>query len=334
MAPILPELEFETRVLTIRPMPAPVAVVVVSWNTRELLRRCLASLQEDADSGRAAVCVLDNASSDGSAAMVRGDFPWVELIASAENLGFGPAVNLVAARTDTPWLAIANADTELLPGALQRMLSCGEAHPDAAIIAPRLIEATGGTQHSVHPFPTLPLTLAFNLGVARPWGDRLALEGSWDPERPRTVDWALGAFLAVRRTAWDQIGGFDPGQWMYAEDLDLGWRAARAGWTTRYEPGAAVRHVGGAATEQAWGAATRDRWMASTYGWMLRRRGPVVTRTYALIGTGGAAARMLALTPHALRSPEHRARRAEMRAWYRLHRAALLSSSARLAGQR
>ncbi|HWF56310.1 MAG TPA: glycosyltransferase family 2 protein [Solirubrobacteraceae bacterium] len=304
-------------------MPAPVAIAVVSWNTRDLLRSCLASLHADVESGRASVTVVDNASNDGSAELVRAEFPWAELIVSEANLGFGAAVNLAAKRSETEWLAVANADVELTAGALEHLLAAGAAHPRAAIIAPRLIGPDGETQHSVHPFPTLPLTLAFNLGLATLAADRLTLEGGWDPERPRTVDWALGAFLLVRRDAFQQIGGFDERQWMYAEDLDLGWRATRAGWQTWFEPTARVRHVGAAATAQAWGEARRERWVHSTYGWMLRRRGLARTRAYALMNAAGALARMGLLRG---------ARRAEMREWFRLHREALLSSRDRLAG--
>jgi GT2 family glycosyltransferase len=306
-----------------RIMPAPVAIAVVSWNTRDLLRSCLASLHADVESGRASVTVVDNASNDGSAELVRAEFPWAELIVSEANLGFGAAVNLAAKRSETEWLAVANADVELTAGALEHLLAAGAAHPRAAIIAPRLIGPDGETQHSVHPFPTLPLTLAFNLGLATLAADRLTLEGGWDPERPRTVDWALGAFLLVRRDAFQQIGGFDERQWMYAEDLDLGWRATRAGWQTWFEPTARVRHVGAAATAQAWGEARRERWVHSTYGWMLRRRGLARTRAYALMNAAGALARMGLLRG---------ARRAEMREWFRLHREALLSSRDRLAG--
>jgi GT2 family glycosyltransferase len=306
-----------------RIMPAPVAIAVVSWNTRDLLRSCLASLHADVESGRASVTVVDNASNDGSAELVRAEFPWAELIVSEANLGFGAAVNLAAKRSETDWLAVANADVELTAGALEHLLAAGAAHPRAAIIAPRLIGPDGETQHSVHPFPTLPLTLAFNLGLATLAADRLTLEGGWDPERPRTVDWALGAFLLVRRDAFQQIGGFDERQWMYAEDLDLGWRATRAGWQTWFEPTARVRHVGAAATAQAWGEARRERWVHSTYGWMLRRRGLARTRAYALMNAAGALARMGLLRG---------ARRAEMREWFRLHREALLSSRDRLAG--
>ncbi len=93
----------------------------------------------------------------------------------------------------------------------------------------------------------------------------MCLEGAWDPQRPRRVPWAVGAFLLVRRPAWDAIGGFDPAQWLYAEDLDLGWRLARAGWATRYEPRARVRHHESAATGQAWGSDERTaRWLRAS----------------------------------------------------------------------
>ena len=269
--------------------PEPlVAVAVVSWNTRDLLRDCLRSL---AGQSLAEVWVVDNASQDGSAAMVAQEFPSVRLVASERNLGFGPAVNLVASQTTAPWIAPANADVELAPGALRALLDAGERHPRAGILAPRLELPSGETQHSVYAFPTIPFTARFNLGFHRRVGDRLCLEGFWDPTRERDVDWAIGAFLLVRRAAWDAAGGFDQGQWMYAEDLDLGWRAARAGWSTRYVPSARVLHHASAATTQAWGDERTLRWLRSTYAWMLRRRGLIRTRVTAAINVAGAYAR-------------------------------------------
>src|SRR4051794_37401622 len=292
-----------------RPLP-DVAVAVVSWNTRELLSGCLRSLEPEAAAGRAEVWVVDNASSDGSAEMVREQFGWARLVASDRNLGFGAAVNRIAAATSTPWIAPANADIDLAPGALGRLLATGAELPRAGVVAPRLVLPDGTTQHSVYAFPTLPFTAAFNLGLPRVvpgLGDRLCLIGDWHPERARWVDWAVGAFLLVRRAAWDAAGGFDERQWMYAEDLDLGWRLARAGWRTRYEPRAAVRHHESASARQAWGDERVARWQAATYEWMLRRRGLVRTRAAAAINVAGAAARA------------HGPRREEMRGWARLH---------------
>jgi GT2 family glycosyltransferase len=312
----------------------PVAIAVVSWNTRELLRACLESIAPEFDAGRAEVWVVDNASEDGSPELVREHFPWAELIASEHNLGFGPAVNLVAEQSSTPWLAIANADVELTPGALETLLAVGAADRSAGILAPRLVVPDGGTQHSVYAFPTLPFTLAFNLGLgglSSSLADRMALEGHWDPDRARRVDWAIGAFLLVRRAAWDAAGGFDPGQWMYAEDLDLGWRAARAGWRTRFEPSAVVRHRVAASTAQVWGGERQVQWQRSTYAWMLRRRGHLIMRSVALVNMLGAAARAGLLAPAGLfLGGEWRAKYRANWQWTRLHLGNLLTPAAEL----
>lgn len=279
------------------------AVGVVSWNTRELLRRCLASLRADADEGLAEVWVVDNASSDGSAAMVLAEFPWVRLLASTENVGFGAAVNMVAARTETQWIAPANADVRLEPRALTTLLEEGERHLRAAALAPRLILPNGATQRSVFPFPTIPFALAYSTG-ALSLSQRLSSHWNvgrgFDPDRPRDVSWAVGAFVLVRRVAWDAVGGFDEARWMYAEDLDLGWRLARADWRTRYVPKARVFHEEAAATSQAWGADRYARWHASTYSWMAQRRGFAVARLVALVYVVGYLVRAVAIWPAAL----------------------------------
>ena len=241
-----------------------VLVAVVSFNTRDLLARCLDSMAGDE---RLEVWVVDNASSDGSAAMVRERFPWVKLIASEENLGFGRAVNEAVRRgSETAWIAPANADVALEPGAIDALLA---APGDA--VAPRLVLPDGSTQESVLPFPTLAFTIRHNLGLSRP-----------------RREWALGAFLLVRREAWP---GFDEAQWMYAEDLDLGWRLREAGRTLTYVPQARVLHESAASTSVAFGDQLEARWQRATYEWMLRRRGRPVTRAVAAVNVAGALAR-------------------------------------------
>lgn len=300
-----------------------VAVAVVSFNERELLAACLRSLEADQVAGRAEVWVVDNASSDGSAELVETDFPWVRLIAGGENLGYGPAVNLVADRTDAEWIAPANQDIELQPGALERMLASARGRAGIGAVAPRLIGPDGATQHSVHPFPTLWLTLLFNLGVyrlSRRLADRLCLVGFWDPDRPREVPWALAAFLPVRREAFDAVGRFDAGMWLHAEDVDLAWRLHRAGWRTWYEPSARVSHSGSVSTRKAFGSGVEARFMAASYAWMARRRGEPVARTVALVNLAGCALRALALAPAArLRPGRYAEARDVQRRWARIH---------------
>lgn len=271
-------------------------VAIVSWNTRDLLDRCLTSLHHHMESGLAQVWVVDNGSSDGSVAMVRERHPMVEVVSSQENLGYGRAINLVASRTSSPWLVISNSDVALRPGALEGLLAAGAQDDRAGALAPRLILPTGETQHSVWAFPTLAATAAQNLGprlLPRGVAERLAVRGAWNPERPGRVPWAVGAFLLVRREAWDQIGGFDPGQWMSAEDLDLGWRLHRSGWVTRYVPSAVVDHAESAATGEVWGEDLPLHWQRCAYSWMVRTRGRPRTAAVGLVNFLGSGGRYL-----------------------------------------
>jgi N-acetylglucosaminyl-diphospho-decaprenol L-rhamnosyltransferase len=123
----------------------------------------------------------------------------------------------------------------------------------------------------------------------------------------------------VRRTAFDEVGGFDESQWMYAEDLDLGWRLRRAGWKTVYEPDATVFHEDRAASKRAFGDQVVARHMEASYAWMERRRGVVLTRVYALLNMLGALLQL------ATRKPEGRRR---ARYWLRIHRLGMKSPAA------
>ncbi len=303
----------------------PVTVAVVSWNTRDLLVRCLLSLEPEVMSGRASVWVVDNGSTDGSAQAARETAPWATVVAGDENLGFGAAVDLVTARTTSPWIAPANADISLRPGALEALLRGGR-DPRTAVVAPLLVLPDGRMQHSVHPFPTLPFTIVFNLGLhrlSRRLGQRLFLQGHFDLRSPAKVDWAIGAFLLVRRSAFDEVGGFDAEQWMYAEDLDLGWRLARAGYLTRYVPGAVVDHHESAAADAAFGHDKVARFMTATYRVIARRRGARKARAIGVVNCLGAAARMAWMTPLSLRSSRWRHARRLNREWLNAHRRGL-----------
>ena len=305
---------------------AAVTVAIVSWNTRELLGRALDSLKPEVDSGRAEVWVVDNASSDGSPDLVRERYPWVKLIASDENLGFGSAINVVARQTESDWIATANADIALRPGALETLLEAGARDPRAGAIAPRLVLTTGATQHSVFAFPTIVYSFLLAFGafkISRTVGDRRAIPNHWDAERARRVPWAVAAFLLVRRTAWDEVGGFDERQWMYAEDLDLGWRLRQAGWFTRYEPRAHVDHESAASTTQLFGPELAPHWQRATYGCIARRRGSGYARAVAVLNLAGALLRWVRLVARARKSPELTGSRDAHWRWVRVHLRAL-----------
>lgn len=277
-------------------MSPPVHVVVVSYRTPQLLERCLGALAPDVASGLATVAVVDNASGDDSPSVARR--AGADVVVSSANLGFGAAADVGARRRpDAPWVVVANADVAVRPGALRRLLDAAERDPGAGVLAPRLVTPGGAVQHSVHPFPTVRFSAAFALGLVERsprLRRQLTLEGSWDPALERRVAWAHGALLLVRGATWRAIGGFDPRMWMYAEDLDLCWRAREAGWATRYVPDAEVLHEVSAATAAAWGDARRRRSLAATYRWIGRRRGWGRAAAVAACNVAGAGGRALA----------------------------------------
>jgi GT2 family glycosyltransferase len=171
--------------------------------------------------------------------------------------------------------------------------------------------------------------LLFNLGIprlSRRLGDRLCLEGAWNPDVARPVPWAIAAFLLVRRSAFEQVGRFDPAMWLHAEDLDLAWRMKEAGWKTWYEPSAHVHHAGSVSTRKAFGAGVQERFMTESYRWMARRRGLRVARAVALINLVGSGARALVLTPLARVMPgRFRAAQRSLAHWARVHARGLRS---------
>jgi N-acetylglucosaminyl-diphospho-decaprenol L-rhamnosyltransferase len=230
-----------------------IGVAIVSYNTAPLLRRCLQSVVADT---RGPVLVIDNRSPDGSAELVRREFPSVHLRAEEDNRGYGAAANLAVAQLGTRYVLLLNADTQLTPGAVEALAAYLDDHPAAAMAGPRLVTATGTYEPSAHRFPTPLALLLQESGVRRLLG--LGRRNEW---HPRPVDWILGAALAIRREAFDAVGGFDETYFLYQEEVDLCFRLLAAGWETHYAPVATVLHVGGASTSQR---------AAETYGHFVR----------------------------------------------------------------
>lgn len=226
--------------------PRPrVDVAVVTWNTVDVTPQALRELLDTDQGCDLRVLVRDNASTDGTVEAVSRAVPEAEIDAGRDNLGFSGGVNTLIARSEAPWLFLLNPDAWPLPGAIRALVESAEAHPRAAAVAPRVELPDGSLQHTTHPFPSLRVaaTVAFAWNrIPRERADDLLLEGSWNHDRPRSVDWAHGAALLIRREALREIGGLDERFFMYAEDLEWCWRARRRGWEIRFEPSAVVRH--------------------------------------------------------------------------------------------
>lgn len=270
-------------------MPS-LAVIIVSWNVAALLDRCLTTLREElARSGVAAtVWVVDNASTDGSADLVRDRQGWVRLETPGENLGFVRGNNLILegllreGLPDFVWLL--NPDTEVRPGAVTALLRCLAEHPDAGLCGPRLLNPDGSLQPSAFRFPGL-LQPLFDLGRLPARFYETPLNGRYPRaqyagRQPFRVDHPLGAALMARGAAVAQVGPLDPDFFMYCEEIDWAWRMRQAGWEAWLVPEAIVVHHGGASTGQARPATTAHLWVSRARLYR-KYRGPL---TRALVG--------------------------------------------------
>jgi N-acetylglucosaminyl-diphospho-decaprenol L-rhamnosyltransferase len=222
-------------------------VVIVSYRSRELLRECLESLQANPPSRPVNLVVVDNDSGDGTAELVAAEYPEVDLVAAPENLGFAAATNLGARRGSAPYLLALNPDTAVTAGALDRVIEVLESHPEVAVVGPRLERRDGSLDHAAkRSFPTPLSALGHFTGLGRRRDATGALAAYRAPAvKAGPVDAVNGAFMLIRRSAFEEAGGFDEGYWMYMEDLDLSYRLAQAGKLSWYEPTAVVMHVKG-----------------------------------------------------------------------------------------
>jgi N-acetylglucosaminyl-diphospho-decaprenol L-rhamnosyltransferase len=230
-----------------------VSVVIVSFNAREHLERCLDAVA----GGEHEVVVVDNASSDGSPALVRERFPSVRLVELEENVGFGAANNAGVEAASGRWLLLLNSDAWPVDDALDRLVAFAEAYPRAGIVGPRLRNTDGSLQPSVRGYPTLWRIATEYLFLRRlaPRSDALNAfyGGGFDHASVREVEALKGAVLLARREAYEQVGGFDPAYFMYGEEMDLCYRVRRAGWAVVFDPDAEFVHVGGVSTGARWG---------------------------------------------------------------------------------
>lgn len=235
-----------------------VAILVVNWNTCGFLAECLQSIQ-DSNGLSIQTVIVDNASTDGSAEMVRERFPQVTLLALSENLGFVGGNNRAYELADPQarYVLLLNPDAVLRPGALQTLVDWMDDHSNVGACGPLLLESDGTLQPSWSRFPTLWSEAGGRLdrrfrGRRRP--ARLTVESFRAITGALPVDWVGGACLLVRRRAIEQCRGetlLDPDYHMYSEETDLCYRLSRAGWSTHLHPQSEVIHYGGQSSKQA-----------------------------------------------------------------------------------
>ena len=230
-------------------MSTTLSVVIVNWNTRDLVMQCLASVYTSSlDTPE--VLVVDNASTDGSAAAVSGCFSQVRLIQNRENVGFAQANNQAIQECTGRYVLLLNSDAQVRAGGLETLVQFMETHPEAGAAGAQILNPDGSLQLSCYPAPTLTRELwrLLHLDAFWPYGE-YHMTG-WDLEAPREVETMLGACLILRREALDQTGLLDPDYFMYSEEIDLCYRLRRKGWHLYWMPLTQVIHHGGQSTRQ------------------------------------------------------------------------------------
>lgn len=237
-----------------------ISVVIVNWNVRELLRRVLTSVFDEATrihsdtSDIVEVLVVDNGSQDGSAAMVAREFPNVRLLANENNRGFSVACNQAIAASAGEAVLLLNPDAELQPGALSTLARYLEAHPEVGVVGPKLLDQDGATQSSRRRFPTLATaflesTVLQSYFPRHPHLDYYYCRDRSD-DQEQEVDWLVGACLLIRTRALDEVGELDERFFLYFEEMDWCRRAGAQGWRVIYLPEARVLHHYGQSSAQ------------------------------------------------------------------------------------
>ena len=265
-----------------------VAVVIVSYDVRDLLAGCLTSLDGQGESLE--VVVVDNASRDGSAEMVAADFPNASLIQNHENRGFGAAANQGIAATVAPYVLSLNPDTVLHPGAISGLIAYLDQHPEVGAVGPKILRQDGSldlASRRSFPSPTVALLRLSLLSRLFPRSRRLARYNLTDrsPDVPQEIDAGTGACLMFRRAALAQVGVYDDAFFMYGEDLDLCFRLKEAGWKVMYWPASVVVHYKGRSSRQRSSAMIREfhrsMWIFFSKHYRRNTPAPVAALIYA-----------------------------------------------------
>jgi GT2 family glycosyltransferase len=230
------------------------SIIIVSFNTREILRECLESVLRESSDLSVEILVVDNNSSDGSPQMVKESFPHVILLQSDVNLGFGSANNIALERAKGRYFVLLNSDAFFQAGALQKAIDHMNTQPDCGIGGSRLIGRDGSWQPSSRSFHSIVHDLIVMTGLAGKFPKSRFFghfDRTWaDDDQPASVDWVPGAFSIIRPEVLQKTGLFDPAFFLYYEEVDLCRRIKQAGFSVWYWPDIVVVHIGGESSRQ------------------------------------------------------------------------------------
>jgi GT2 family glycosyltransferase len=297
-----------------------ISAIIVSYNTRAMTLDCLRSLYAELGDMPAEVFVVDNASSDGSAAAIREEFANVTLIENTVNAGFGAANNQAMRLARGELLLLVNSDAMLRPGALAAMIQEVRADDRCAVVGPRLLNADGSLQPSCYKFPGPGRSICENtlLTAAFPNHPILGDYRAWKHDTRRQVEFVIGACLLVRRCAADQVGLFDEAFFLYAEETDWLFRFHRAGWKTCFTPAAQVFHLCGASGRQQ-PRKVFTEFHRGQERFVRKHHGRMGLAVYRMAKVYGSVVRLAAFSTRSLVRPGRRQKdRVEIARWARI----------------
>ena len=221
-----------------------ISIIIINWNTRDILHNCLASVYRTIGDIRHEIIVVDNASRDGSAAMLRDEYPQVRIIQNEENRGFGAANNQAMRVMAGRYALLLNSDTVLTESAVYELFSFMENHPNAAMACGQLLNADGSKQNSIAGFPTL-LTLLTNMPLLEYLFPKRYPSKRYHYREPIEIDSGIGACLLVRKNTIDEVGMFDERYFFFFEETDWAHQMKQAGWKNFHVPTAFIYHLQG-----------------------------------------------------------------------------------------
>jgi len=230
------------------------SIIIVNWNTKDLLRQCLHSLYNETQKISFEVFVVDNASTDGSLEMLEQEFPKVNLIRNIENLGFAKANNQAIRHSKGRYILLLNPDTLILDNALAKMVNFMDVHPKLGAVGCKILKIDGTVDfRCARRFPTLATEFFEKTGLSKKFSNN-RLFGSylisyWGHGDSREVNLLTGACMMIRREAIEQVGLLDEDFFMYGEDVEWCYRIQKAGWKVFYYSDAEIIHLGGQSSE-------------------------------------------------------------------------------------
>jgi GT2 family glycosyltransferase len=231
-----------------------VSLIIISFNTRDVLRESLQSVEREKGDLQLEIFVVDNNSHDGSVEMVEAEFPHVRILRSQVNLGFGAANNLALELAQGRYIVLLNSDAFLCPNSLQFSIQHMNQYPNVGLAGGQLVGRDSSWQPSARMFPSILSDFLVLTGLAHKFPQSRffgSFDRTWaDPLLPAEVDWVPGAFSIIRAEALRKAGFFDPDFFLYSEEVDLCRRIQNAGFKIMYWPDIVVIHIGGESSRQ------------------------------------------------------------------------------------